>query len=80
MNDLVPILSDVEFCSYAEVITLFACDTNIKTLLRKLVSDRKIAISWFECNYMKINIDKCHILISGNKHEKNWIKIGWKTI
>ena len=28
-----------------------------------------IAIEWFESNYMKLNQDKRHLLVSGYKHE-----------
>ena len=27
-------------------------------------------VQWFESNYIKINEDKCHFLLSGYKHEK----------
>ena len=26
-------------------------------------------------NYMKLNTDKCHLLISGNKNEQMWAKL-----
>ena len=30
------------------------------------------AIAWFEMNYMKLNTNKCHLLLSGNKNEQMW--------
>ena len=37
----------------------------------------------FDCNYMKLNQDKCHLVISGHKSEEIWAKIGqtkkWKS-
>ena len=35
-----------------------------------------LAIEWFESNYMKLNQDKCHFLLSGHKHEMIWANIG----
>ena len=35
-----------------------------------------MAIEWFESNYMKLNTDKCHLLIGGNKSEHIYAKIG----
>ena len=32
-------------------------------------------MKWFENNYMKMNSDKCHPFISGNKFEHLWAKI-----
>ena len=35
-----------------------------------------MAIEWFESNYFKLNTDKCHLLVAGNKHEHIYAKIG----
>ena len=29
-------------------------------------------IRWFENNYMKLNTGKCHLIVSGYKHEQVW--------
>ena len=34
------------------------------------------AVAWFEMHYMKLNTDKCHLLISENKNEQIWAKLG----
>ena len=44
--------------------------------MEKLESHSEIAITWFECNYMKLNTDKCHLLVSGHKFEEMWMKVG----
>ena len=40
-------------------------------------------MKWLENNYMKMNSDKCHLFISGNKFEHLWVKTGndriWKS-
>ena len=38
----------------------------------RLEHDSALAVCWFESNYMKLNTDKCHLIISGNKHESFW--------
>ena len=40
----------------------------------------KFAICWFDSNYMKLNTDKCHLLMAGNKHEHIWVKLVYKKI
>ena len=35
-----------------------------------------LAIHWFENDYMKLGIDKCHLTVLGYKHEKVWRNIG----
>ena len=61
---------------YADDTDLYACDTNLETLLYRLEHDAHIAIEWFESNYMKLNEDKCHFLISGNKSEHLFVNVG----
>ena len=34
-----------------------------------LEHDSTLGVCWFESNYMKLNVDKCHLIISGIKHE-----------
>ena len=42
-----------------------------------------LANEWFESNYMKLNQEKYHLLVSGHKQENIWTKIGqtkiWKS-
>ena len=45
-------------------LTFFAYDSNLKVLMERLERDTKLAIEWFENNYMKIN-GKCHLLVAG---------------
>ena len=48
----------------------------MKTLISRLEHDSHLAIEWFESKYMKLNQDKCHLLVSGYKHENIWAQIG----
>ena len=34
-----------------------------------------VAIAWSECNYMKLNEDKCHLLVAVHKHETVWTNV-----
>ena len=42
----------------------------------RLEHDSYLAIEWFEGNYMKLNQDKCHFLVSGYMWENIWARIG----
>ena len=37
-----------------------------------LEHDSGLAMCWFDNNYMKLNTDKCHLIISFNNHESLW--------
>ena len=82
-NDLFFILEETESINYADDTNLYACDIDLSNLIRKLESDALIAIEWFECNYMKLNNDKCNFIVAGNKHEHLWVNVGdskiWET-
>lgn len=54
---------------------LYVCDVNLKTLFEKLEHSFEFAIVWFEINYLKLDTDKCHLLISGNIKEGIWEKL-----
>jgi len=80
INDIFFALKEVEICNFADDTTPYVCDSNLKTVLEKLEYNSELAIAWFEVNYMKLNTDKCHLLISGNKHEHIYAKVGHDVI
>ena len=77
INDLFYQLFDV--CNFADDTTLYACDTELDTVLNQLEDNAHTAILWFENNYMKLNQSKCHFLFSGSP-EHLWIKVGRERI
>ena len=48
----------------------------LEDLVNRLEHDANLATEWFDCNHMKLNEDKCHLIISGHKSEAIWTKIG----
>ena len=76
LNDLFYLLKQTDICNLADDTTPYACDTDIVSLISRLENDALIAIVWFEANYMKINADKCHLLLSGNVEQWHWAKVG----
>ena len=53
---------------------------DLENLVRRLECDSILVTEWFESNYMKLNQDKCHFLLSGHKHEMIWANIGQTKI
>ena len=53
-------------CNYVEDQKFHACDSDLHNVILRLEHDSVFAIEWFECNYMKLNQDKSHLLISGH--------------
>ena len=69
-------LKDIEVCNFADDTTHFVCDLDLNTTLNKLEENSAIAVTWVDTNHMKLNNDKCHLLISGHHCEEMFISIG----
>ena len=69
-------LKETEPCDIAEDNTPFACGLDIESVIARLERDALSCLIWFENNYMKLNVDKCHFLLAGYKHDHLWIKVG----
>ena len=57
---------DVNFAAYADDNTPYFCDKNLEVLLSKLQICALKLFEWFSNNYMKMNSDKCHLILSSN--------------
>ena len=73
INDIFFALKGVDIRNFADDYVRLRF--KFKTVLEPLENNSELAIAWFETNYMKLNTDKCHLLISGNKNEQMWVKL-----
>ena len=76
MNDLFWTNEYTQVCNFADDNAFHSTDMDLGELIRKLEHDCLLVIEWFEANYMKLNTDKCHLLLAGHKHEYIWAKVG----
>ena len=65
-----------QVCNFADDTTFYICDKDLNILINRLEHYTAPAVEWFENDVMKLNQDKCHLLVSGHKHETIWAKIG----
>ena len=83
INNLFFLTERNDVYNFADDTTFFACDSDLKHLMEKLEHYTKLAIEWFENNYMKLNKDKCHLLVAEHRYETLWPNIGgtriWKS-
>ena len=70
------LIGSTEVCNFADNTTFYACDKDLNHLINRLEHHSFLAIEWFENNSMKLNDDKCHLLISGHKFENVLAQIG----
>ena len=69
-------MNPLKFAILLTTVLFFACEKDLNSLINRLEVDSLLAIEWFENNCMKLNQEKCHLLVSGNKFENVWAKIG----
>ena len=60
-------MSDI--ANYADDTTPFVVEKTIDSLLESLEKDTAALIKWFRDNYLKLNADKCHLLISNHSRD-----------
>ena len=76
LNNLFYLAKSTIVCNFADDTTFYACDKDLNSLINTLEHNSYQAIDWFENNSIKLNQDKCYLLLSGFKYENIWAKIG----
>ena len=70
LNDLFYIILETDVCNFADDTTPYTCDMSLEVVMDRLESVAEKAVEWFKYNYMKLNADKCHLLVCGHKFEQ----------
>ena len=76
LNDLFFQVDYTKVCNFADDTTFVACYKDLESLINRLGHDSFLVIAWFQNNYIKLDGDKCHLLVGGNRNESIWAKIG----
>ena len=74
MSDLVLVVRDVNFASYADDNTVYQSGRNVDDVINDLQLSAKNLFRCFSDNQMKGNTDKCHLIMSTNNTPE--LKIG----
>ena len=53
----------------------YVCKKNLDFILERLEQESSIALKGFEDKNTKMNSDKCHLFVSGNKYKHMWANI-----
>ena len=66
--------------NFADNTTFYACGKDISSFINRLELDSRLAIELFENNHMKLNQEKCRLLVSGHKYKNIWARMGLAKI
>ena len=80
INDLLFSVTEADVCNLADDNTLYVCDTNLQSVLKRLNTDLKVALDWFSCNGLVANPSKFQLIFPGNENDNIEINIGHKLI
>ena len=80
LNDFFMFVKDAQICNYADDTTIYACDSNIEGVIATLESDALKIAEWFPNSCMKLNEDKHHLMVFGDKSNDVSLSIGRITI
>ena len=72
--DMFLFLHEAQFTGYADDNTPFVIRDNIPDVISALEKTGEKRLIWFSDNQMKLNTDKCYLLL--NKQDRNFLKIG----
>ena len=76
LNDLFYIIENTDICNFADDTTPHSSGYNLKEVMEDVEHDCSILVEWFRDNYLTLNADKCHLLVSGFKYEAMYASVG----
>ena len=65
-----------KICNYADDTTLYSCNHEVKTAIKKLEQNANHLKTWFPESHKKLNEDKFHLIICRTKEEKVNMHVG----
>ena len=74
ISDMFLMLGHTYFASYADDNTPYTVNENAEEVIRTLEQISKPLLQWFKDNKMKLNSDKCHLILS--RKENRGINFG----
>ena len=76
INDIFWFANRTKICNYADDTTIFACHPDLDNIIKQLEEDSTVIVKWFSDNFLKLNDDKCHLMIFGGKSTEATVTIG----
>ena len=75
LNDLFLFSENIDTCNFADDTKFHDCNKDLNSFINRLELDSLFAIEWFGNNNMKLNQNKCHLIVS--RLIWKWICLCW---
>ena len=69
INDIIYFINEQNLANYADDNTTYALNNKVEVLIKVLENNTSILTKWFQDNYLKMNADKCNLLITNHGDE-----------
>ena len=69
LNDIFYFLEEEKVVNYADDNTPYEVNTHLKDVITTLEKNMSILSTWSSDNYLKMNVDKCHLLVAKHTDE-----------
>ena len=79
-RDIFLLLNETEICNYADDTTIYCSHKELQEVILRLENDTVKLSNWFAENFMKLNEEKCHLLVFGEKDTEISINVGPSVI
>ena len=76
LNALFFLVKETEICNYADDTTIYVCGQELERIVSSLENNAQRISQWFFDNSMKLNPDKCHLLIFAGRNADMSVRIG----
>ena len=70
INDVFFLLNEIEICNYTDDTAIYCPHQELQEVTITLENDTARLSTWFAGNFMKLNEEKCHCLVFGEKDMK----------
>ena len=74
INVIFFLLNETEICNYADDATIYCLHQELQEVTTRLENDTAKLSTWFAGNFMKLNEEKCHLLVFGEKRHESFNK------
>ena len=75
INDNLWFANHTNTCNYANDTTVFACYSDLGIVIWQLQDDCSVIAKWLSDKLLKLNDEKCHLMLFGGENTEVTIKI-----
>ena len=69
INDIFYFVDEENITNYADDTTPYSIENNVEILLSGLQDESLTLLKWFDSNYLKLNPDKCKLLVTNHEED-----------